>query len=67
MLGLGAWLLVAPVRAGTFLRERYAIAPDPSSVARRSALRICGGGLVALGVYYAMRVVWPLLQLFFAR
>ena len=67
MLGFGAWLVVAPASAGTFLNERYAVAPVPSSTVRRSGLRIAGVALMTLGLYFATRVVWPLLNLLFGR
>jgi hypothetical protein len=67
MLGVGGWLVIAPRRAGEFLNERYAVVPLPSSLARRVGLRVVGAGLVSFGVYYAVRILWPLLRLLFPR
>jgi hypothetical protein len=55
---LGAWLLVAPSRAGAFLHTAYQIIPYPDSTTKRIVLRVAGLMLMAFGVLYGFGVVW---------
>ena len=59
---IGAWLLVAPVRAGAFLHDVYVIFPSPNSTRKRIVLRILGAALLSVGVY-GFGVAWRALLL----
>lgn len=57
-LGLGACLLIAPVRTGNFLNDAFAIFPcvDPGDVWKKLFYRILGMFLVAASAFYIHQI-----------
>lgn len=54
-VAMGAWLLLAPVRAGKFLHDYFALGV-PTTRARTAALRLVGAGLLAAGLLFGIRI-----------
>jgi len=53
-VGIGVWLLIAPVRAGAFLHQYFAAFPPPSSPRRALGFRLLGVALLLFGLLFGI-------------
>ena len=63
-LGLGAYLLFAPRRAGNFLSDAYAIFPHvkPEDTFKKLFYRMLGLGFIAASIFYSHQIYGQLVR-----
>ena len=56
--GVGAFLLLAPARAGNMIHDNFGLFPEvrPNDWAKKIVLRAAGLGLLAFAAHFAFRV-----------
>ena len=63
-LSLGMYLLIAPLRAGNFLNDAFAIFPrvEPQDWLKKLFYRVLGTGLALVSAFYIHQIYWNIAE-----